>query len=99
MEFWDSFIRMMSALTVVLGLMMGLAWTARRFGAARLTGPAGRGVVQVLGCGTIGPKKQIALVAVAGELLIIGSTETDLVPLGRVTDSEQVRKLLGNAEQ
>ncbi|MEO5864887.1 MAG: hypothetical protein ABIQ79_07625, partial [Nitrospiraceae bacterium] len=37
------------------------------------------------------------LVSVAGEILIIGVTPTDLVSLGRITDQEQVRQWLSRA--
>jgi len=94
MEFWDSLIRMVSALAVVIGLMMVLAAVARRLMGSRSLTLNQAPVVQVLGSGYVGPRKSIALVAVGGELLIVGTTATDLVPLGRVSDPQQVNRLL-----
>lgn len=94
MEFWDSLIRMVSALAVVVGLMMVLAAVARRLMGGRSLAFNQAPVVQVLGSVYVGPRKSIALVAVGGELLIVGTTATDLVPLGRVSDPEEVRRLL-----
>lgn len=97
MEFWDSLIRMVSALAVVVGLMMVLATVARRVMGGRALALSQTPMVQVLGSGYLGPRKSIALVAVAGDLLIVGTTATDLVPMGRVSDPEQVRRLLGQS--
>ena len=99
-DFWDSFLRMASALALVLALIAGLVALVRRFAGTRLLAgtrlfaPVTAPIVQVLGSGYIGPRKTISLVSVAGELLIVGATQTDLVSFGRITDQEQVRQLL-----
>ena len=96
-DFWDSFLRMASALAVVLALMAGLVALVRRFSGTRFFAPVSAPIVQVLGSGYLGPRKTISLVSVAGEFLIVGATPTDLVSFGRITDQEQVRQLLSNA--
>ena len=96
-DFWDSFIRMGSALALVLALMGGLVFLVRRFGGTRLCAPTSTQMVQVLGSGYIGPRKTISLVSVAGEFLIVGMTPTDLVPLGHITDRERVQQFLAGA--
>lgn len=99
-DFWDSFLRMASALALVLALIAGLVALIRRFSGTRLFAgtrlfsPVTAPMVQVLGSGYIGPRKTISLVSVAGEFLIVGATPTDLVSFGRITDQEQVRQLL-----
>lgn len=99
MEFWDSLIRMVSALAVVVGLMMALAAVARRVMGGRALALAETPLVRVVGSGYLGPRKNVALVAVAGDVLIIGTTATDLVPLGKVSDPEQVRRILARGTQ
>lgn len=37
------------------------------------------------------------VVAVAGEVLILGTTATDMVPLGKITDPAVVTRLLADA--
>jgi len=37
------------------------------------------------------------VVSIAGELLIIGATATDLIPLGRVRNAERVQQLMPHA--
>ncbi|WP_447983487.1 FliO/MopB family protein [Nitrospira sp. Nam74] len=90
MDFWDSVFRMLSALAVVLALMMIVVAIARRIMGARFCAPADAPFVRVLSTGYLGPRKTISVVSVAGELLIIGATATDLIPLGRVRHSERL---------
>lgn len=91
MELWESLSRMIASLAVVLGLMMGLLYLVRRVMAAKGIIASNRPLVQVVATGYIGPKKAISLVSVAGELLIVGVTANDLVPLGRIADPERIR--------
>lgn len=96
-DFWDSLLRTLSALAIVLALMAVAAMAARRFLGHR-PGTTGRqALVQVVASGYVAPRKTISLVSVAGEYLIIGATATDLVPLGRVSDSGRVQELLAMA--
>lgn len=96
-DFWDSFIRMASALALVLALIGGLVILVRRFAGTRFCAPASTQIVQVLGSGYIGPRKSISLVSVAGEFLIVGMTPTDLVSLGHITDRERIQQFLSTA--
>lgn len=93
-DFWDSFIRMVSALALVLALIGGLVYVIRRFTGTRLGAPVSGQVVQVLASGYIGPRKTISLVSVAGEFFAVGMTQTELVSLGHITDRERVEQFL-----
>lgn len=95
-DLWESLFRTVSALAIVLVLMGIVAVTVRRLMGQRLGIAGGRPLVRVLASGYIAPRKTIALVAVAGEYLIVGTTATDLVPLGRITDSAELRELLSS---
>jgi flagellar protein FliO/FliZ len=91
MDFWDSVFRMLSALAVVLGLMMVVVAVTRRVMGARFSAHADAPLVRVLSTGYVGPRKTISVVSVAGELLIIGATATDLIPLGRLRLSAEAK--------
>ncbi|MCP9446219.1 MAG: flagellar biosynthetic protein FliO [Nitrospira sp.] len=93
-DFWDSLLRTLSALAVVLLLMAAAALVARRIIGGRLGTPGRHELIRVVASGAVAPRKTIMLVSVAGEYLIVGATATDLVPLGRVSDTEKIRKLL-----
>lgn len=94
-DVWDSLIRTVSALAVVLVCIGIAAFVARRVMGPRAGNSGGRPLVQVLASGYLAPRKTISLVDVAGEYLIVGATATDLVPLGRITNTAHLRELLG----
>ena len=93
-DLWESLFRTVAALAIVLVLMGVVAVTVRRVMGQRLGIAGGRPLVRVLASGYIAPRKTIALVSVAGEYVIVGTTATDLVPLGRISDSAELRELL-----
>lgn len=93
-DLWESLFRTVSALAIVL-VLMGIATVIfRRVMGHRLGVVGRRPLVQVLATGYLAPRKTVSLVSVAGEYLIVGTTATDLVPLGRLTDSTQLHELL-----
>lgn len=93
-DLWESLFRTLSALAIVLILMGIVTIVFRRLMGQRLGAGGGRPLVQVLATGYIAPRKTVTLVSVAGEYLIVGTTATDLVPLGRINDSTQLKELL-----
>ena len=98
-DVWDSLIRTVSALAVVLVCIGIAAFVARRVMGPRTGNSGGRPLVQVLASGYLAPRKTISLVDVAGEYLIVGATATDLVPLGRISNTAHLRELLGMPAQ
>lgn len=97
MEIWESVVRMVSALGVVLALILGLLAVARSTVGRRFLPIQGAPLVKILGSGPLGSRKHVMVVAVAGEVLILGTTATDLVPLGKITDPDQVKQLLSES--
>lgn len=98
-DLWESLVRTLFALAIVLVLMGIAAVMFRRMMGHRLGAVGGRPLVQVLATGYIAPRKAVTLVAVAGEYLIVGTTATDLVPLGRISDSTHVAELLARTAE
>ncbi len=97
MDFTDGLLRSAWALAIVLSLMMAVAAAARRLFRGRVLLPDQQPVVRILGGGYLGARKSIAVIAVAEEIFVVGSTADSLVPLGRITDREQVRRLLSQS--
>ncbi len=87
-------VRMASSLALVVALMLVLAAAVKRLMGNRMPSPSRGALVQILGSGYLGPRKAVCLVSVAGELLIVGTTQTDIVPLGRLSDTEQIKRVL-----
>ena len=99
MELWDSLIRMVSALGVVLVLMLACAYLFRRLQGSGKFPSASAPLVKILASGYVGSRKNILVVNVAGEILILGTTADSLVPLGRLTDPERIRQLTAAGER
>ncbi|HEX2055464.1 MAG TPA: flagellar biosynthetic protein FliO [Nitrospiraceae bacterium] len=99
MELWGSAVRMMASLALVLALILGLLALAKTMIGRRWLMPPGTSLIRVLGSSYVGPRKHVLLVAVAQEVLILGTTATDLVPLGRITDPDQIKQVLSQAER
>jgi flagellar protein FliO/FliZ len=57
---------------VVLGLIFGCAWLARRFGLQRFGG--GGQVVKVVSSASVGQRERVVVVEVAGTWLVLGVT-------------------------
>ncbi len=86
-------VRTVLALIVVLGLMALLAWGFRRFGGVQWLGNRPAPLIHVIATASLGSRKSISLVSICGEVLIVGSSATDLVRLGTVTDPARVLAL------
>ena len=93
MEVWESLIRMVSALGVVLILMLACAYLFRRLQGSGKFSSGSAPLVKILGSGYVGSRTNIVVVNVAGEILILGTTADSLVPLGRITDTERINRL------
>ncbi len=98
-DVWDSLIRTVLALAVVLVCIGIVAFVARRVMGPRAGNSGGRPLVQVLASGYLAPRKTISVVEVAGEYLIVGATATDLISLGRINNTAHLRELLGMPDQ
>lgn len=62
-------------LLVVLGLVFGLAWLARRFGLHRM---GGSGAVRIVSSASLGGRERVVVVDVAGTWLVLGVTSAQV---------------------
>lgn len=76
---------------VVLVLLTGMAWVRRTFGES--LGKDGEPVMRVLGGLRVGTGKQIVLVDVAGEVLVLGTTAKEMMLLTKITDEQRVKQV------
>ncbi len=86
-------LKIIVSLLVVLGLMGGVMVLLRLFVQKRESSGSGRLPVRILGRGFIGYKKDIVVVDVAGETLILGVTADNIVCLGKLEDRDVVERL------
>ena len=96
MDFTQEAFKMAGALAVVvIILLVGLAWVRRTFG--EIPGNGGEPLMRVLGGLRVGTGKQIMLVDVAGEVLVLGTTAKDMTLLTTITDEERTTRMRGLA--
>ena len=74
---WGTVAGMGLGLAAVVALAVGLGWAARRLNARRLLGGRGRNL-ELVETVQIGPRRQLALVRVAGQWLVVGLGEKEL---------------------
>jgi flagellar biosynthetic protein FliO len=84
-------IKTFAALLGILGLILLLAWSFRRFGLAK--GGFDRGVPgwKLLGVKSLAPGKQIYIIEVGKKLLLVGSTDKMMTPLMEIDDAESAK--------
>ena len=92
MDFGHEVVKMAGALALVVVMLLGgLAWVRRTFG--EVAGASGEPVMRVMGGLRLGAGKHIMLVEVAGEVLVLGSTNRDLTLLTRIEDEHRIARL------
>ncbi|MBN8526040.1 MAG: flagellar biosynthetic protein FliO [Planctomycetes bacterium] len=74
---WGSIATLGGGLVLVVALAVGLGWTAKRLNARRLLGGRGRSM-ELVETIQIGPRRQLALVSVAGQWLVVGLGDKEL---------------------
>ncbi|CFB61738.1 Flagellar protein FliO [Pandoraea apista] len=73
-------------LVLVLALLFGLAWLAKRFGLQR---PLGGGNVRIVGSAAVGQRERVVVVEVAGDWIVLGVAPGQVRSL-HVIDAERV---------
>ncbi len=97
MDFTDEIVKMAGALAlVVLLLLSGLAVARRLFG--EHAGKNGQPLMRVLGGLRVGTGKQIMVVDVAGEVLVLGTTAREMTLLTKITDQERANQMRVQAD-
>lgn len=87
-----SFLKMIFALAVVLGLLIGLMYFVKTF--MQQTSPATDGqVINVISSKYLGPKNRIILVEVLGQLLVVGISNQQMTTLATIDDPQAVMKI------
>ena len=84
------------ALSVVVGLIFGLRWAARKMALVPDGGRNSRAAVQVLTRTPIAPKQQVLLLKVGGRVLVVAdSGAAGMQLLTQFTDANEVAALVG----
>jgi flagellar protein FliO/FliZ len=89
-ELVPSSMKMFSMLALVLGIIFLLFFGFKKFVLKNTVFGGGEKLVNVLGTGFLGPKKNIVLVEVAGEVLVLGISQDHIALLTSITDTEKI---------
>lgn len=84
-------LEMLAALALVLGVLVGLYWLARRFLPGVTAGPGGG--LRVAGRLGIGSRKQVVLVSLGQRLLVLGVSPDRVNLLTTLDDQAEIAKI------
>lgn len=94
------FVKAVLTLGFFLGLLLVCAYAIKLYmsrrsgtGASAGTGQEGAATVKVLHSSALGAKKNLAIVDVAGEVLVLGITPSSINMLTKVTDIDAIDRL------
>jgi flagellar protein FliO/FliZ len=92
-SFFPALLQMISALALVLGIMIGLAFLFRRFfqqtGAPISDGAA----IRILSVKYLGPKSSIMIVDILGQVVVIGVSQQHMSYITTINDKDALSKL------
>jgi flagellar protein FliO/FliZ len=92
-ELVPSSMKIFSMLALVLGVMFLLFFGFKKFVLKNTVFGGGEKLVNVLGTGFLSPKKNIVLVEVAGEVLVLGMSQDHITLLTSITDQEKIEEI------
>jgi len=98
-SFFPALLKMISALALVLGIMIGLAFLVRRFfqqtGMATPDGSA----ISILTVKYLGPKSSIMIVDILGEVVVIGVSNQQMSYITTIDDTAALERLKSLSRQ
>ena len=92
-DFYSTAIRTFSVLFIILAVILIGSYLAKRFW------PKGSGLmasnqwIRVIAANYIAPKKTISLVEVAGEMLVLGLTDSQITMLTKINDEHMIERI------
>lgn len=95
--FWPSFLKMLFALAVVLGLLVGAMYFFRRLLQQTPAGGYDNMAINVVAARYLGPKSSIMLIEVLGKFIVIGIANNQMSHLATITDPEALEEFKNSA--
>ncbi len=89
----EAFVKIGSALAVVLALILVISFGAKKYLGALEGGFGTKRQLKVLSSHFIGVKKNVTIIEVAGEVLVLGVTNNNINLLARYTEPEKIEEL------
>ncbi|GJL80000.1 MAG: hypothetical protein NPINA01_29890 [Nitrospinaceae bacterium] len=92
-------VKTFSMFALVLALMFLIFYLFKKFVLKNSIFGGNEKFVRVLGTGFLGPKKNIVLVEVAGEILVLGISNDNITLLTHIQDPEKIEKIKANGKE
>ncbi len=90
---FSSLVKMLSSLLLVLALILGIAFALRHFLRSRFSRWKTAPLVQVLSTAYLGPKKEVSIISVGKQYLVLGVTPNHISLLTRLEEAPFETKL------
>jgi flagellar biosynthetic protein FliO len=90
---FSSFMKMIFALAIVLGLLIGVMYFVKKF--MQQTGPAtnSQDLINIISSKYLGPKNSIVLIEVLDQLIVVGISNQQMTTLACIDDPQAVAKI------
>ncbi|PKN06880.1 MAG: flagellar biosynthetic protein FliO [Deltaproteobacteria bacterium HGW-Deltaproteobacteria-7] len=95
----SSFLKMIFALAIVLGLLIGVMYFIRNFMQRQAPSVDNQALINVLSSRYLGPKSSIVLVEVLDQIIVVGITGQQMTPLARIDDPLAIAKIKSQRSQ
>jgi flagellar protein FliO/FliZ len=88
-----SFFKMLFALAIVLGLMVGAAYFIKRFLPRSTGGLNDNSLINIIASRYLGPRNSIMLVEILGKVIVIGISSNQMSHLATISEAEALDRL------
>jgi flagellar protein FliO/FliZ len=88
-----SFLKMLFALAIVLGLMLGAAYFFKRFLPRTSGGSNDNSLINIIASRYLGPRSSIMLVEILGKVIVIGISANQMSHLATISETEALDRL------
>jgi flagellar biosynthetic protein FliO len=90
---WSSFLKMIFALAIVLGLLIGVMYFIKNFMQRTAPSSDNTALINILSSRYLGPKSSIILVEVMEQVIVVGISGQQMTPLARIDDPLSISKI------
>lgn len=90
---WSSFLKMIFALAIVLGLLVGVMYFMKNFMQRTAPSSENTNLINILSSRYLGPKSSIILVEVMEQVIVVGISGQQMTPLARIDDPLSIAKI------
>lgn len=90
---FSSFIKMIFALAIVLGLLIGVMYFVKKFMQRTAPSAENQNLINIISSRYLGPKSSIILVEVLDQIIVVGISHQQMTTLANIDDPLTVAKI------